>query len=90
MQAPEIAGARVSVGPGRPVSGNGEVNVAHRLSTVRHAHRIHVLDAVRVVESGSHDGLVMGAGAYAASCRVQTGEGEGRDLRSPRRTRPSR
>ncbi|WP_278259391.1 ATP-binding cassette domain-containing protein [Nocardioides convexus] len=29
--------------------------VAHRLSTVRHAHRIWVLDAGRVIEAGTHD-----------------------------------
>ncbi|MFT4262289.1 MAG: ABC transporter ATP-binding protein [Nocardioides sp.] len=47
--------------------------VAHRLSTVRHAHRIWVLDGGRVVESGSHDELVGTGGAYAALWRVQTG-----------------
>ena len=48
--------------------------VAHRLSTVRHAHRIHVLDAGRVVEAGTHDELVAAGGAYAALWAVQTGE----------------
>jgi ATP-binding cassette subfamily B protein len=56
------------------------VVVAHRLSTVRHAHRIHVLDAGRVVESGTHDELVALDGAYAALWRVQTGDAEDRDL----------
>lgn len=48
--------------------------VAHRLSTVRHAHRIWVLDAGRVIEDGTHDELVAQDGAYAALWRVQTGE----------------
>ncbi|MCD9154855.1 ABC transporter ATP-binding protein [Aeromicrobium duanguangcaii] len=47
--------------------------VAHRLSTVRHAHRIWVLDAGRIVESGTHDELVSAGGAYAALWNVQTG-----------------
>lgn len=48
--------------------------VAHRLSTVRHAHRVWVLDAGRVIEDGTHDELVAQDGAYAALWRVQTGE----------------
>ena len=47
--------------------------VAHRLSTVRHADRIWVLDAGRVRESGTHDELVAAGGAYAALWRIQTG-----------------
>ncbi|RYE79895.1 MAG: ATP-binding cassette domain-containing protein, partial [Myxococcales bacterium] len=48
--------------------------VAHRLSTVRHAHRIWVLDAGRIAEAGTHDELLARDGAYAALWRVQTGE----------------
>ena len=48
--------------------------IAHRLSTVRHADRIHVLEAGRVVESGTHGELVGRAGLYAALWRIQTGE----------------
>ena len=48
--------------------------VAHRLSTVRHADRIWVMDAGRIAESGTHDELVARDGAYAALWRVQTGE----------------
>ncbi|WP_404385872.1 ABC transporter ATP-binding protein/permease [Knoellia locipacati] len=48
--------------------------VAHRLSTVRHAHRIWVLDAGRVAESGTHDELLATGGIYASLWKVQTGE----------------
>jgi ATP-binding cassette subfamily B protein len=50
------------------------VVVAHRLSTVRHADAIHVLEAGRVIESGTHDELVARNGVYAALWRLQTGE----------------
>lgn len=50
--------------------------VAHRLSTVRHANRIWVLDGGRVAEAGTHDELLARDGAYAALWRVQTGEPE--------------
>jgi len=48
--------------------------IAHRLSTVRHADRIHVLEAGLVRETGTHDELVLAGGLYAALWRVQTGE----------------
>jgi ATP-binding cassette subfamily B protein len=50
--------------------------IAHRLSTVRDAHRIWVLESGRVVESGTHDELVVAGGLYASLWRVQTGERE--------------
>jgi ATP-binding cassette subfamily B protein len=48
--------------------------VAHRLSTIRHADRIHVLDRGKLVESGTHEQLVSREGPYHSLWRVQTGE----------------
>jgi ATP-binding cassette subfamily B protein len=48
--------------------------IAHRLSTVRQADCIHLLESGRIVESGTHDELVGRAGGYAALWRLQTGE----------------
>jgi ATP-binding cassette subfamily B protein len=54
--------------------GRTTIVIAHRLSTVRHAHRIHVMEAGQVIESGTHEELVDHGGLYAALWRVQTGE----------------
>jgi ATP-binding cassette subfamily B protein len=54
--------------------GRTVVVIAHRLSTVRDADRIWVLEAGGVAEVGTHDELVEAGGLYAALWRVQTGE----------------
>jgi ATP-binding cassette subfamily B protein len=53
------------------------ITIAHRLSTVRNAHRIYVMDGGRIVEHGTHDALLAAGGMYAALWRVQTGEAVG-------------
>jgi ATP-binding cassette subfamily B protein len=50
--------------------------VAHRVSTVRHADQIFVLDHGRIAERGHHDALVTRGGLYAALYRKQLLEEE--------------
>ena len=50
--------------------------IAHRLSTVRGADRIAVMEAGRIVEEGTHDALVRGEGLYARLAAIQL-RGEG-------------
>jgi ATP-binding cassette, subfamily B, bacterial len=59
------------------VQGRTSILIAHRLSTVRQAHCIHVMEAGRIAESGTHDELVARGGLYAALWRLQTGERDG-------------
>lgn len=73
-------------------AGRTTVIVAHRLSTVRHADIIYVIDDGRVREQGRHEDLVRTGGIYAGLWRVQTGELElppGPRPKSTRRRKPN-
>ena len=54
--------------------GRTTIVIAHRLSTVRQADCIHLMEGGRIVESGTHDELLAREGGYAALWRLQTGE----------------
>ncbi|KQN39642.1 metal ABC transporter permease [Sphingomonas sp. Leaf407] len=56
--------------------GRTTIVIAHRLSTVVHADRIVVLEAGRVVESGSHGDLLRSGGVYAEMWARQAAERE--------------
>jgi len=45
--------------------------IAHRLSTILHADLIHVIEAGRVIESGTHDQLIASGGAYNRLFKLQ-------------------
>ena len=45
--------------------------IAHRLSTILHADHIHVIDAGRVIESGTHDELLAQGGPYSRLFKLQ-------------------
>ncbi len=58
----------------RIVIGRTTIVIAHRLSTVRNADMIYVLQEGRLLESGHHQDLLLLDGLYASLWRVQTGE----------------
>ena len=53
------------------LEGRTSLVIAHRLSTVRHADRILVVDDGRIVQSGTHDELLARGGLYADLYRTQ-------------------
>ena len=52
--------------------GRTTIIIAHRLSTVRNADRIAVIEDEHIIEMGSHDELMAKNGAYAELCRAQS------------------
>ena len=55
----------------RLMAGRTTVVIAHRLSTVRNAHRIVVLNEGRIVEEGSHAQLIQAGGLYQRLYQMQ-------------------
>ena len=60
-QSEKLVGAALE----RLSQGRTTLVIAHRLATIRAAHKIVVLEAGRVIEEGSHDALLAQNGAYA-------------------------
>jgi subfamily B ATP-binding cassette protein MsbA len=58
----------------RLMRGRTTLVIAHRLSTVRDADLIAVMEAGRIVETGTHDALIARVGAYARLHRMQAFE----------------
>ncbi len=56
----------------RLVQGRTTFAIAHRLSTLKNAHRLLILDKGKLAEIGTHDELIAQDGIYANLCRLQT------------------
>ena len=61
---------------GRIMRARTSILVSHRVSTVRDADQIFVMDAGRIVERGTHDQLIRVGGVYAALHKMQLLEDE--------------
>lgn len=63
--------AQVQEALDRLMAGRTTIVIAHRLSTVKHADRIYVIERGKVVETGTHASLVRKRGLYARLARAQ-------------------
>ena len=74
--------AAVQLALATALQGRTSLVIAHRLSTVREADRILVLDGGRIVEQGRHEDLLVAGGQYAELYRIQF-EGQDADADWP-------
>lgn len=56
----------------RLITGRTTFAIAHRLSTLKNANRLLILDKGELAEMGTHDELIRRDGIYARLCRMQT------------------
>ncbi len=63
--------AQVQVALKRLMAGRATILIAHRLSTVRGADRIYVIDRGQIVETGDHTSLIKKRGLYARLATTQ-------------------
>lgn len=56
----------------RLIQGRTTFAIAHRLSTLKHANRLLIIEKGELAEIGSHDELIEQDGIYARLCRMQT------------------
>lgn len=68
--------AAVQAALGNLMQGRTVLVIAHRLSTVRKANRIAVIEHGEVTEMGSHDALMAGKGTYQRLYNLQFGDAE--------------
>ena len=55
----------------RLVKGRTTIAIAHRLSTLRNADKLVILDQGKIVEMGTHDELLKKNGVYAKLVKMQ-------------------
>ncbi|MAT34249.1 MAG: metal ABC transporter permease [Ponticaulis sp.] len=68
--------ARVQAAISEASKGRTTLTVAHRLSTIRNADQIIVLNEGRIEESGSHEALLSQNGLYADMWKTQSSQGD--------------